>query len=122
MAPFKSILYDMLEKAETGREVWYFFGARTLKDLFYVKEMQDLEKKWPNFHFIGALSEPQPDEKWDGETGLITDVLDKYLKEKMGDKKKQGFLCGSPGMINACNNVMTENGIGLDEIFYDKFA
>lgn len=122
MAPFKSILYDMLERGETDREVWYFFGARTLADFFYMDQMRELESKWPNFHFIGALSEPQPDDDWDGDTGLITDVLDKYMKEKMGDKKKQGFLCGSPGMINACNAVMTNNGITLDDIFYDKFA
>lgn len=122
MAPFKSILFDMLEKGETDREVWYFFGARTKKDLFYMEEMQALEKEWPNFHFVGALSEPQPEENWTGATGLITDVLDSYMKEKMGDKKKQGFLCGSPGMINACNQVMTNNGIPLEEIFYDKFA
>jgi len=122
MAPFKSILFDMLEKGETDREVWYFFGARTKKDLFYMEEMQALEKEWPNFHFIGALSEPLPEENWTGATGLITDVLDRYMKEEMGEKKKQGFLCGSPGMINACNQVMTNNGIALEEIFYDKFA
>jgi len=122
MAPFKSILYDMYEKGETDREVWYFFGARSLRDLFYMKEMQDLEKEWDNFHFVGALSEPQPEDNWTGATGLITDVLDSYMKEKMGDKKKQGFLCGSPGMIDACNNVMTDNGIPLEDIYYDKFA
>lgn len=123
MAPFKSILYDMYEKGDLGREVWYFFGARTTRDLFYLEELKELDAKWPNFHFIPALSEPDEKAGWDGETGLITDVLDRYIKTKMRkDKDKEGYLCGSPGMIGACNNVMTSNEIPLDKIYYDKFA
>lgn len=122
MAPFKSILYDMLEKGETDREVWYFFGARTQKDLFYLEELKSLEDRWSNFHFIPALSEPQGDD-WQGETGLITDVLDRYMKEEMSkEKAKEGYLCGSPGMIDACNRVLTQNGVKPDQIYYDKFA
>ncbi len=123
MAPFKSILFDMYENGDIEREVWYFFGARTAKDLFYLKEMKELDSKWENFHFVPALSEPEEDTGWQGETGLITDVLDRYIKTKMRtDKDKEGYLCGSPGMIAACNNVMTDNGIPLDKIYYDKFA
>lgn len=122
MAPFKSILYDMYENGISDREIWYFFGARTLKDLFYVEELRELEKKWPAFHFIPALSEPDGDDHWDGETGLITDVLDRYLKEKISSPEREGYLCGSPGMINACNNVFEANGIDLDKIYYDSFA
>ncbi|RKX92072.1 MAG: oxidoreductase [Spirochaetes bacterium] len=123
MAPFKSILFDMYEKGELDREVWYFFGARTTKDLFYLEEIKKLDSKWENFHFVPALSEPQEGAGWDGETGLITDVLDRYIKEKMRvDRDKEGYLCGSPGMIAACNNVMTANGIPLEKIYYDKFA
>ncbi len=123
MAPFKSILYDMYEKGDFDREVWYFFGARTVKDLFYLEELKTLDNKWENFHFVPALSEPDPDGGWNGETGLITDVLDRYIKTKMrADKDKEGYLCGSPGMIAACNNVMTGNGIPLEKIYYDKFA
>jgi len=121
MAPFKSILSDMHKNEILDREVWYFFGARSLKDLFYLEEMRELEKKWPNFHFIPALSEPAPDDNWDGETGLITHVLDRYIKEHIPGEK-EGYLCGSPGMINACNDVFTANDISLDKIYYDKFA
>ncbi|MBZ4682809.1 MAG: Na+-transporting NADH:ubiquinone oxidoreductase subunit [Fusobacteriaceae bacterium] len=121
MAPFKSMLYHMYENNVNDREIWYFFGARTKKDLFYLEELAELQKKWPNFHFIPALSEPEG-EDWEGETGLITDVLDKYLKTIIEPGYKEGYLCGSPGMINACNNVMTANGIKLENIYYDKFA
>lgn len=123
MAPLKSIVLDMYEKGLTDKQVWYFFGARTRKDLFYVDELQEVEKKWPNFHFVTALSEPQPEDDWKGEVGLITDVLDRYLKEKVGqDLPKEGYLCGSPGMIDACVRVMQNNGIKEDKIYYDKFA
>ncbi len=123
MAPFKSILYDMFEKGETDRDVWYFFGARTTKDVFYMKEIMELDGKWEKFHFIPALSEPEEGSGWTGETGIITDVLDNYLKTKINSEKaREGYLCGSPGMIGACNKVLTANGIHLDKIYYDNFA
>ncbi len=124
MAPFKSMLYDMLESGERDREVWYFFGARSTRDMFYLDEMRDLETKLPNFHFVPALSEPQEGDGWAGPTGLITDVLDTYLKTHIDavGKKLEGYLCGSPGMIDACNRVMNENGIIQDNVYYDKFA
>lgn len=124
MAPFKSMLYDMLENGEEDREVWYFFGARSTRDMFYLDEMRELETRLPNFHFVPALSEPEEGDGWDGPTGLITDVLDRYLKEeiKPDGKKLEGYLCGSPGMIDACNAVMNRNGVVQDDIYYDKFA
>ena len=123
-APIKSILYDMYESGDTEKEVWYFFGARTRKDLFYVEEMKELQKKWPGFHFILALSEPAAENEWDGEVGLITDVLDRFFKEKIkaNGRPMEGYLCGSPGMIDACVRVMTSNEITDDNIYYDKFA
>ncbi|HOT60381.1 MAG TPA: 2Fe-2S iron-sulfur cluster binding domain-containing protein [Spirochaetales bacterium] len=124
MAPFKSMLYDIAERnLYPDKEIWYFFGARTKKDMFYLDEMDALQKKLSRFHFVPALSEPQPDDKWQGETGIITDVLDRYIKEHIGkDNGLEGYLCGSPGMINACIKVMTAHGIRENEIYFDKFA
>jgi len=124
MAPIKSIVLDMWERGDTDKPVWFFFGARTRKDLFYTEKLKELESKWENFHFIEALSEPTPEDKWDGEVGLITDVLDRYFKGEMNTNGKpmEGYLCGSPGMIDACIAVMTKNGIPEDKIYYDKFA
>jgi len=124
MAPFKSMLYDMLERGDTNREVWYFFGARSTKDMFYLDEMRELEEQLPNYHFVPALSEPQDGDGWNGPTGLITDVLDSYLKETIETEGRvlEGYLCGSPGMIDACNRVMNDNGVSQDNVYYDKFA
>jgi Na+-transporting NADH:ubiquinone oxidoreductase subunit F len=124
MAPFKSIFNEMIHNGtiET-REIWYFFGARTTKDLFYLDWLAELEKKYPKFHFIAALSEPQEGDGWKGETGLITDVMDKYLKaDNLKDAQKEGYLCGSPGMLDACMVVMRNNGMEEENIFFDKFA
>lgn len=123
MAPIHSIVYDMLDKKIEDREIWYFFGARTLKDLFYLGKLRELEKKLPTFHFIPALSEPDAADHWKGEKGLVTTVLDKYLKTKIDLKQdREGYLCGSPGMIDACVKVMSDNKIDVGKIFYDKFA
>lgn len=123
MAPIKSIIFDLYEKGVTNREIWYFFGARSLRDLFYLDLFKELEQKWNNFHFIPALSNPLPEDGWNGELGLITDVLNRYLKERIEPSKpKEGYLCGSPGMINACIQVMKNNGISEEKIYYDKFA
>jgi Na+-transporting NADH:ubiquinone oxidoreductase subunit F len=123
MAPIKALLFDMFEKKVSGREIYYFFGVAATRDMFYLDMFYDLEKKWPSFHFVPVIAEPDPGSNWKGETGLVTRPLDTYLKEKLKrDTPKQGYLCGSPGMIDACIKVLTAHGIGEDSIFYDKFA
>ena len=124
MAPFKSIFNHMVETGEIDtREVWYFFGARTKRDLFYLDWLDDLAAKHEPFHFVAALSEPQPEDEWEGETGLITDVLGKYLSDQIDRTKPlEGYLCGSPGMLDACMAVMRKYEMSEDKIYFDKFA
>ncbi|MBN1698832.1 MAG: 2Fe-2S iron-sulfur cluster binding domain-containing protein, partial [Spirochaetales bacterium] len=123
MAPIHSILFDMEERGVRDRDVWFFFGARNKKELFYTERFRELEKRWPRFHYVPALSSPLPEDNWDGETGLITDVLDKYLKDKLeSSPEKEGYLCGSPGMIDACVKVLTSHNVKEGAIYYDKFA
>lgn len=124
MAPFKSIFQDMLDRGTMDeRDVWYFFGARSKRDLFYLDWLYELDKKHPRFHFIPALSEPQPEDNWDGPTGLITEVLDGYLKGDIpAEQAKEGYLCGSPGMLDACMAVMRKNNMDPERIYFDKFA
>ena len=123
MAPIRSILTDMHERGVTKREIWYFFGAVAKRDLYMVEEFRELEKQWPIFHFVPALSGPKPEDDWQGETGLITAVTRKYMEEKMDkDAPREAYLCGSPGMIDASIAVLKSGGIPETKIFYDKFA
>jgi Na+-transporting NADH:ubiquinone oxidoreductase subunit F len=118
MAPIKSILLSMADEGNP-RRARYFFGARSARDLFLVEKMRELEQQLPNFTFIPALSNPEPDDNWDGETGLITDVVDRHMES--GDNV-EAYLCGSPGMIDACIKVLTDKGVPEELIYYDKFG
>lgn len=118
MAPLKSILLDMAEK-KSSRKVRYFFGARALRDLFLLDEMKALEDEMENFKFIPALSDPLPEDNWKGEVGLITDVVKRLTEDA---SESEAYLCGSPGMIDACVKVLQELGMPEARIYYDKFA
>ncbi len=117
-APIKAILFDM-ETEGSERRVRYFFGARSAKDLFLVDEMKSFEQRLPNYKYIPALSEPQPEDNWEGETGLITDVLARHMES---GENTEAYLCGSPGMIDACIKVLKDKGVPEELIYYDKFA
>jgi len=117
-APIRSIMLYLKDRG-MPRKVKYFFGARTTKDLYYTEEFVELAKEFPNFEYIPALSDPQPDENWEGEVGLITDVVDRMT----GDlSEAEAYLCGSPGMINACTNILKKHNIATERVFYDKFS
>ena len=118
MAPIKSILNDMKHHG-IRRKTRYFFGAKSKRDLFLVDEMRALETALPDFRFIPALSEPKPEDHWDGETGLITQVVDRHVPDASG---MEAYLCGSPLMIDACIEVLKRKGMPVGNIFYDKFA
>ena len=101
------------------RRTRYFFGARAVRDLFCVERLREFERDLPDFRFIPALSEPQPGDDWKGETGLITDVVGRHYTDCAD---KEAYLCGSPGMIDACIKVLAPRGLPGDRIFFDKFA
>lgn len=118
MAPIKSILMDMANK-NISRKVTYFFGAKAVKDLFLVDEMQKLESTIPNFKFIPALSAPDENDDWKGAAGLITDVVTKHIADA---SDMEAYLCGSPFMIDACIKTLTGLNMPEENIFYDKFS
>ena len=124
MAPFKGIFqYRIEEDLMDKRDIWYFFGARTSKDMFYLDWLWELDEKYERFHFVPALSEPEEGSDWRGATGLITEVLDDYLQNTIStDIEKEGYLCGSPGMLDACMDVMRKHDMPEEKIYFDKFA
>src|SRR2546430_155194 len=113
------VLNDMAERG-IKRKATYFYGARTRKDLFYLDRLQELEKRLPGFRFVPALSMASAEDEWDGETGLITEVLDRNLEP--GQTETQAYLCGPPPMIDAAIPVLIRKGISEDRIFFDKFT
>ncbi|MCF7929947.1 MAG: 2Fe-2S iron-sulfur cluster binding domain-containing protein [Acholeplasmataceae bacterium] len=116
-APIRSILFRLKEMG-MSRKVQYFFGAKSLKDLYYTEEFEALQKEYPNFEYIPALSLPDENDNWTGEKGLITEVLDR----KTGDLTDyEAYLCGSPGMIKACINVLNKHKIKTENVFFDEF-
>ncbi len=117
-APIRSILFRLKEMG-MPRKVQYFFGAKSVKDLYYTEEFETLQKEYPNFEYIPALSAPDASDNWKGETGLITDVLDRLTGDLAGS---EAYLCGSPGMIDACINVLNKHKIEKENVFYDKFS
>lgn len=118
MAPMKSILLRMSEQGST-RRIRYYFGARTVRDLFLVEEMRALEKTLPDFRFIPALSTEEPGAGWTGETGLITEVIDRQVASV---ENAEAYLCGSPGLVRACLAVLRKKGMPEERIYYDNFG
>lgn len=119
MAPIWSLLSDMAER-HIERRATYYYGARTRKDLFYLDEMERLTARLPGFRFVPALSEPGPDDNWDGEMGFVSAVVDRALAS--GQTTLQAYLCGPPPMIDAALVVLERKGITPDRIFFDKFT
>jgi Na+-transporting NADH:ubiquinone oxidoreductase subunit F len=118
MAPFWSMVRHMKEHG-IARPTKYFFGAVSKRDLFFVDELNQLAEELPWFEFIPALSGPKDEDQWTGETGLITEVVDRHVEQ---DTPAEGYLCGSPGMCDASVKVLTAKGIPDEKIFFDKFA
>lgn len=117
LAPIKSILHYLAEN-NIRRKASFFFGCVAKRDLYYVDEMKAFEEKIPDFRFIPALSAPEEGDNWAGETGLITEVVDRHITD---GSEMEAYLCGSPGMIDACIEVLRRKGVPEDRIYYDKF-
>ena len=117
MAPMRSIVMHLAEQG-MPRKTTLFFGARTRRDLFYVDVFRDLEKRFPNFRYFPALSEPRPEDNWTGEVGFVTQVAAKHVSP---DGSKEAVLCGPPPMIDAAMRVLPRLGVPPDRIYFDKF-
>jgi propane monooxygenase reductase subunit len=118
MAPILSLLRSMAERGITRRAT-YYYGARRRRDLCFEKELRALEDSLPGFRYIPALSEPTEQDDWDGEVGLITDVV---ARHESGLKGADGYVCGPPPMVDAAIATLTRLGVPEGRIYYDKFT
>ena len=123
MAPMRSHLFDLLETKKTKRKITFFYGARSAKEMFYHDDFIKLEKEHPNFKYIVGLSEPMPEDNWEGPTGFIHNVaLDSYLNDHDDPSEIEYYMCGPPMMIDACDKMLYDLGVERDMIAYDSFG
>ncbi|UCD71450.1 MAG: 2Fe-2S iron-sulfur cluster binding domain-containing protein [Syntrophobacterales bacterium] len=118
LAPIMSILHQMAEEG-ISRKTTLIFGARQKKNLFYLEEIEAFKKRIPGLEVILALSSPEEEDRWQGERGRVTDVLEKIVKN---GANKEAYLCGNPAMVEATVELLTKKGIPEELIFYDKFT
>jgi propane monooxygenase reductase component len=117
MAPILSLLRQMAESGNE-REVVYYYGARTEKDLFHHEELAEIRGRLPQFGYVPCLSENAPGD-WTGETGLVTEVLERR-EDRLADCDV--YLCGPPPMIDAALPLLESMGVPNEQIYYDRFT
>ncbi len=123
MAPMRSHLFDLFHTNKTGRKVSYWYGARSLREMFYTEDFADIESKFPNFSYHVALSDAQPEDNWTGYTGFIHQVvLDNYLSKHPEPEEVEYYLCGPPMMLAAVRNMLDSLGVEPEMIRYDEFG
>lgn len=121
IAPIKCMLHQM-KIMDIKRKAVFFFGVRATKDLFLMDEMKQFEKDLADFQFVPIVSQPEEGSGWTGQTGRVTDVAAEFLKKRGDVSDCEGYLCGSPGMIDSAVQVLIGLGIPEDRHYYDKFA
>jgi len=123
MAPMRSHIFDLLKTHGSERKISYWYGARSCRERFYDEEFEELEQKHPNFSYHIALSEPLPEDKWEGPTGFIHKVLlEEYLDQHPDPQEIEYYLCGPPPMIAAVKNMLYNLGVESEMISYDEFS
>ena len=123
MAPLRSHIFDLLKRLDSNRKITYWYGGRSLRELFYIDHFRDLEEKHPNFKFNIALSEPLPEDNWDGYVGFVHQVLlDNYLSEHPAPEDIEYYLCGPPMMNAAVFKMLDDLGVEPENIAFDDFG
>ena len=123
MAPLRSHILELFKRLKTNRKVTYWYGGRSLRELFYVDQFRAIEKEFPNFKFHIALSEPQPEDNWTGYKGFIHKVLlDEYLSKHAAPEDIEFYICGPPMMNAAVFKMLDDLGVEKENIAYDDFG
>ena len=123
MAPMRCHIRHQLESEHTRRKITFWYGARSRQEMFYDEEFQDLARRHPNFAYHVALSEPQPEDNWEGPVGFIHQVVhDLYLSTHEDPTEIEYYLCGPPMMLAAVKNMLDSLGVEPDMISYDEFG
>ncbi|MAY40831.1 MULTISPECIES: NADH:ubiquinone reductase (Na(+)-transporting) subunit F [unclassified Neptuniibacter] len=123
MAPMRSHIFDILKRVQTDRKITFWYGARSLRESFYNEEYDLLQEENDNFKWHLALSDPQPEDNWEGMTGFIHNVLyDNYLKDHEAPEDCEYYMCGPPMMNSAVIQMLLDLGVERENIFLDDFG
>ena len=123
MAPMRSHIFDQLERLNTNRKMSFWYGARSLREMFYVEDFDRLDKHHDNFEWHVALSDPQEGDDWSGYTGFIHNVLlENYLKDHPAPEDCEFYMCGPPMMNQAVINMLHDLGVEDENIMLDDFG
>jgi Na+-transporting NADH:ubiquinone oxidoreductase subunit F len=123
MAPMRSHIFDQLKRLSSDRKISFWYGARSLKELFYQDEYDGLAKEFSNFEWHVAMSDPQPEDNWEGLTGFIHNVLlEEYLSKHPAPEDCEFYMCGPPIMNQSVTNMLIELGVEPENIMLDDFG
>jgi Na+-transporting NADH:ubiquinone oxidoreductase subunit F len=123
MAPMRSHIFDQLGRIYTQRKMTFWYGARSLRELFYKEEYDKLAEENDNFEWFVAMSDPQPEDNWTGYTGFIHNVLyENYLKDHPAPEDCEYYLCGPPMMNVAVVKMLQDLGVEDENIMLDDFG
>jgi Na+-transporting NADH:ubiquinone oxidoreductase subunit F len=123
MAPMRSHIFDQLGRLKSDRKISFWYGARSLREMFYLEDFDKLQADNENFQWHYALSDPQEEDNWDGYTGFIHNILkDNYLKDHAAPEDCEYYMCGPPMMNAAVISMLEDLGVERDNIFLDDFG
>ncbi len=123
MAPLRSHIRHQLRTLNTKRRITFWYGARSLRELFYSDEFDALARRFANYSFHVSLSDPQPEENWQGYSGYIHEMArDEYLEKHEDPSEIEYYLCGPPPMVTAVEEMLYNLGVEPEMIAYDKFS
>lgn len=123
MAPMRSHIFDQLRRLKSKRKITFWYGARSLRELFYKEDYDMLQAENDNFKWHIALSDPQPEDNWSGLTGFIHNVLyENYLKDHPAPEDCEFYMCGPPMMNAAVIKMLKSLGVEDENIMLDDFG
>jgi len=123
MAPMRSHIFDQLKRLKSTRKMSFWYGARSLRELFYDDEYDALAAEFPNFQWHVAMSDPQPEDNWTGLTGFIHNVLyEQYLRDHPAPEDCEYYMCGPPIMNQSVINMLLDLGVEPENIMLDDFG
>jgi Na+-transporting NADH:ubiquinone oxidoreductase subunit F len=123
MAPMRSHIFDQLNRLRSKRKMSFWYGARSLREVFYADQFDKLQANNDNFSWSLTLSDPLPEDNWKGYTGFIHQSLfDNYLKEHPAPEDCEYYLCGPPMMNTAVIKMLEDLGVEAEHIMLDDFG